>query len=433
MRASAVLIQGKILMRSKNKMKKYFKLSLLGLIIFSTLSLASSQGEESLFKPEMVNSPLVRKMFSFIEKNREKIIEEWIYLTEIPAPSGHEEKRAEYLKKQFEATGLDEVVIDTSGNVIGIWKGTGQGKKIIMSAHMDTVFQGVWEIKVKREGNLLKAPGIGDDTASLANLLWSIRALKQVGFKPDNTYYFIGSVEEETGFVGIEAFLDSAAEKFDLLIALDGDLGKVHYGALGFGGGRITFRGPGAHTMQSRGVPNPNLAVARAIERICGIQLPSKPPEKWTIINVGMIGGGKVRNAVSEESYFTVDLRSTNQEELEKAQTKIRKICQNVATEVGVELEMNLNERSKAYQIPGAEDSFLVRTVFDILKFLEVKEIEVDPLGSTEANVGIEKGILSVNLGRTYGRYKHALSEEAEIDGLFLAMKQILLLIYCLK
>ena len=414
-------------------MKKYFKLGLLGLIIFSTLSSASPQGEESLFKPEMVNSPLVQKMFSFIEKNREKIIEEWIYLTEIPAPSGHEEKRAEYLKKQFEATGLDEVVIDTSGNVIGIWKGTGQGKKIIMSAHMDTVFQGVWEIKVKREGNLLKAPGIGDDTANLANLLWSIRALKQVGFKPDNTYYFIGSVGEEIGFVGIEAFLDSAEEKFDLVIALDGDLGKVHYGALGFGGGRITFRGPGAHTMQSRGVPNPNLAVAKAIERICGIQLPSEPLEKWTIINVGMIGGGKVRNAVSEESYFTVDLRSTNQEELEKAQTKIRKICQDVAAEVGVELEMNLNERSKAYQIPGAKDSFLVRTVFDILKFLEVKEIEVDPLGSTEANVGIEKGILSVNLGRTYGRYKHALSEEAEIDGLFLAMKQILLLIYCLK
>ncbi len=414
-------------------MKKYFKLSLLSLIIFSTLSSASPQGEESLFKPEMVNSPLVQNMFSFIEKNREKIIEEWIYLTEIPAPSGHEEKRAEYLKKQFEATGLDEVVIDTSGNVIGIWKGTGQGKKIIMSAHMDTVFQGVWEIKVKREGNLLKAPGIGDDTANLVNLLWSIRALKQVGFKPDNTYYFIGSVEEETGFVGIEAFLNSAEEKFDLVIALDGDLGKVHYGALGFGGGRITFRGPGAHTMQSRGVPNPNLAVAKAIERICGIQLPAEPLEKWTIINVGMIGGGKVRNAVSEESYFTVDLRSANQEELEKAQTEIRKICQDVAAEVGVELEMNLNERSKAYQIPGAKDSFLVRTVFDILKFLEVKDIEVDPLGSTEANVGIEKGILSVNLGRTYGRYKHTLNEEAEIDGLFLAMKQILLLIYCLK
>jgi len=58
-----------------------------------------------------------------------------------------------------------------------------------------------------------------------------------------------------------------------------------------------------------------------------------------------------------------------------------------------------------------------------------VKNVKADPLGSTEANVGIEKGILSVNLGRTYGRNKHSLSEEADIDGLFLAMRQILLLV----
>ena len=92
---------------------------------------------------------------------------------------------------------------------------------------------------------------------------------------------------------------------------------------------------------------------------------------------------------------------------------------------------MNLNKNSRAYQIPGAGESFLVKTVVDVLEFLKVRDIEVDPLGSTEANVGIEKGILSVNLGRTYGRYKHSLREEAEIDGLFLAMKQILLLVCC--
>ena len=244
-------------------MKKYLKLGFIFLclcVLFSNFGLWS---EESLFTPEIANSPLVQKLFSFLEKNREKIIKEWISLTEIPAPSGHEEKRAEYMKGQFEAAGLDEVFVDRSGNVIGIWRGSRKGRKIIMPAHMDTVFQGVWEIKVKRERNLLKAPGIGDDTASLINLLWSIRALKQAGFKPKDTYYFMGTVGEEVGFLGMQAFLEEAKEKFDLVIALDGDLGKVHYGALGFGGGRITFRGPGAHTMQSRGVPNPNLAVSR--------------------------------------------------------------------------------------------------------------------------------------------------------------------------
>ncbi len=414
-------------------MKKHIQRGFGFLIAFGVLALLNLWGGESLFKPKIAESAFVQKMFSYVEKDREEIIKEWIYLTEIPAPSGHEEKRAAYLKKQLDSLGLDEVFVDSSGNVIGIWRGSEKGKSIILSAHMDTVFQEVCEIKVKREGSVLKAPGIGDDTANLINLLWTLRALKKAGFEPFNNYYFMATVGEEIGLVGMEAFLDSTSEKFDLLVALDGDLGKVHYGALGFGGGKVIFRGPGAHTMQSRGVPNPNLAVSKAIEQIYRIKLLSEPIEKWTILNVGMMKGGRVRNAVSQESSFTIDLRSADQVELERVQKEIKRICEDVASEVGVKLEMSLNEESRAHQIPGAKDSFLVKTVVDILQYLKVKDVEVDPLGSTEANAGIERGILSLNLGRTYGRYKHSLREEAEIDGLFLALKQILLFVATLK
>jgi len=389
--------------------------------------------EESLFTRSVAGSGFVQELFAFVEQNEEAIIAEWSRLTEIPAPSGYEKKRAQYMKSKFDSLGLDKTYIDQAGNVIGIWKGTDGGKNIVLSAHMDTVFQSVNEIHVKREGNVLKAPGIGDDTASLINLLWSLRAFKEAGFKPKNTYYFLATVEEETGFDGMRAFMDSVEQDFTYVLALDGDLGKVSYGALGFGGGLVTFRGPGAHTMQSRGVPNPNLAVAWAIDRICQLDLPVLPIEKWTILNVGMIMGGKVRNAVSQESSFTIDLRSGDQEEIVKVQKKIREICEEISYETGVKWEIQLDDRSKAFQIPKARDSALVLTVVDILEYLEVKDIEVDPLGSTEANMGIERGILSVNLGRTYGRYKHSLREEADIDGLFLAMKQIMLLVCCLE
>ena len=408
---------------------------LLSVLVLALLCVGSvlSYGDKSLFTPETAKSPLAQSVFAFLESNRDQVIDEWIRLTEIPSPSGHETKRAAYMQGQFRDAGLEGVHIDAFGNVIGLWKGEPLGKNILVTAHMDTVFQDVWEIKVKREANVLKAPGIGDDTASLINLLWSVRALKHAGFQPKNTYCFLATTGEEVGFVGMDNFLKATEEIFDLVIALDGDLGKVHYGALGFGGGRITFRGPGAHTMQSRGVPNPNLAVARAINRLYNIHLLAEPLEKWTILNIGLIGGGKVQNAVSQESFFSVDLRSANQEELERVQGEIKRICRDIATESGVEVEIDLNDDSKAYQIPGARESFLVKTVLDILVYLNVADVEVDPLGSTEANVGIEKGILSVNLGRTYGRYKHSLREEADIDGLFLAMKQILLLLICLE
>jgi len=323
-------------------MKKHLLviLAVITTFLIQALNLNSLYGEESLFSPRLVSFPFVQKMFSFVEKNKAKIIEEWIYLTEIPAPSGHEERRAEYLAKEFKSAGLDKVYIDPFGNVIGIWKGKARDKNIILSAHMDTVFQGVWKIKVKREDNLLKAPGIGDDTANLINMLWSLRALKQAGFEPTHTYYFMGTVGEEVGLVGMKNFLEQTTENFDILLALDGDLGKVHYGALGFAGGKVFFRGPGAHTMQSRGVPDPNLAVAKTIERIYALELPSKPLDKWTILNVGQMGGGRVRNAVSQESFFTLDLRSADQGELERTQAEVKRICTEVASEVGVEFEM---------------------------------------------------------------------------------------------
>lgn len=209
--------------------------------LLAGMSVIPLLGEESLFGPRIAESGFVREIFAFCEKNEEAIIDEWIKLTEIPAPSGHEEKRAQYMLARFEALGLDETCIDEAGNVVAIWKGTGDGKKVILSAHMDTVFQGVWDIQVEREGNVLKAPGIGDDTASLINLLWSLQALKAVGFRPKNTYYFLATVGEETGFDGMRSFMESSPQDFNHVIALDGDLGKVHYGALGFGGGTVIF------------------------------------------------------------------------------------------------------------------------------------------------------------------------------------------------
>jgi len=392
-----------------------------------------SPADQSLFSLRVAESKLVKGAFAFIEKNRDAAIAEWIALTEIPAPSGKEENRAAVLRDKFAAAGLDKVGIDAAGNVVGVWPGSGRGKRIAFSAHMDTVFQGVTSIKVVREGGRLKAPGIGDDTASLINLLVTVRALKAAGFRPENTYYFLATVGEETGFKGMREFLKSPPEPIDMVLALDDDLGKVHFGALGFGGGRIVFRGPGAHTMQSKGVANPNLAVAKAVQRICEISVPDSPPERWTVINVGMIGGGKVRNAVSQESFLAVDLRSANQEELLKARAAIRDACESIARETGTTVSFELNEAEKASQLPGAADSSLVKTLVDILRYLSVPAIEVDPCGSTEANAGIERGIPSVNIGRTYGIQKHSLEEEADIEGLFTAQKQLVLLLASLR
>jgi len=386
--------------------------------------------QQSLFVPEIASSPIARDVFSFIEENRDNIIEEWIRLTEIPAPSGHEEQRAQYFVEQFESAGLEDVSIDEVGNVIGIWRGSGRGEKIVFAPHMDTVFQDLWDIRVIREGNILKAPGIGDNTASCINLLWILRALKHAGFSPVNDYYFLVTVGEEMGKTGMKHYFNNTTEQFDNVIALDGGLGSITYGAFGFGGREVTFKGPGAHTLSSKGVPNPNLAMAKAIQQIYQIPIPTEPREKWTVINVGLVRGGRSRNAVSQETTFYVDLRSHDQEELDNAGRQIDDICYRAAEEEGLEVEITRRD-DKAAQIPGARSSMLVRTAEDVLEFLGV-EPRLDAWGVTDANIGIRLGIPSISLGRTRSRGGHTLQEEAEIDGLFVGMKQVALMFLAL-
>ncbi len=392
---------------------------------------ATLTGQESLFKPEIALSQLAQDVFSFIEEHQDDIIEEWIKLTEIPAPSGHEQQRAQYFVEQFEAAGLEEIAVDEVGNVVGIWRGTGQGEKIVFAPHMDTVFQDLWEIRVTREGNILKAPGIGDNTASCINLLWTLRALKHAGFVPVNDYYFLVTVGEEMGKTGMKFFFNNTREQFDKVIALDGGLGGITYGAFGFGGREVTLRGPGAHTLSSKGVPNPNLAMAKAVRQIYQISIPTEPREKWTVLNIGLVRGGRSRNAVSQETTFYVDLRSHDQDELDEAGRQIDEICYQAAEEEGVEVEITRRD-DKAAQIPGARNSTLVRTAEDVLEFLGV-EPRLDPWGVTDANIGIRLGIPSISLGRTRSRGGHTLQEEAEIDGLFVGMKQVALMFLSLN
>ena len=405
--------------------------TLKSVIAFSAVFSVTAAAQESLFTPELASTTLTRDVFAYFEANRDNIIDEWIQLTEIPAPSGHEERRASYLVEQFEAAGLEDVTVDEVGNVVGIWRGRGQGEKIVFAPHMDTVFQDLWDIHVTREGNVLKAPGIGDNTASCINLLWTLRALKHAGFEPVNDYYFLVTVGEELGKVGMKFYFANTMEQFDKVIALDGGLGGMTYGAFGFGGREVTFSGPGAHTLSSKGIPNPNLAMARAVEQIYQISVSTEPREKWTVLNVGLVRGGRSRNAVSQETTFYVDLRSHDQDELDNAGRQIDEICYRVADEESVAVEITRRD-DKAAQIPGHRNSTLVRTAEDVLRFLGV-EPRLNPWGVTDANIAIRRGIPAISLGRTYGRGGHTLEEEAEIDGLFVGMKQVALMFLSLN
>ena len=195
--------------------------------------LGAGQQGGSLFDRESLSHTTIQSAFRYIESNREAIVQEWIKLTEIPAPSTMEDRRAAYIREQLEAIGVDQIAIDEKGNMIATLKGSGGGPTVALAAHMDTVFNEDTPIKVRREEERLYAPGVGDDTSGCIGLLWAVRALKDAGIQTKGDFLAVFTVEEELGLFGARKFLEDWEDRLDMFVAVDGGLGTMSYGALG--------------------------------------------------------------------------------------------------------------------------------------------------------------------------------------------------------
>src|SRR5947207_7095510 len=90
---------------------------------------------------EIQNNSEVKAANEFIDRNRAGILREWIQITEINAPSGHEQERAKYLERLLRQSKLQNIHYDSAGNLIAVRKGTGGGRTVVFDAHFDTVFK----------------------------------------------------------------------------------------------------------------------------------------------------------------------------------------------------------------------------------------------------------------------------------------------------
>src|SRR5262245_16523429 len=135
------------------------------LILFLSLAAFPAFSQTNWFSEARLKQPDIRKAFDSL--NETTIVDEWIRLTEIPSPSGQEKARAEYVRGELQKLGLSEIKVDAMMNVSAVRKGTGGGPTVAFAAHMDTVFPADTNVKVRRDGDTLHAPGIGDDTPNV--------------------------------------------------------------------------------------------------------------------------------------------------------------------------------------------------------------------------------------------------------------------------
>jgi acetylornithine deacetylase/succinyl-diaminopimelate desuccinylase-like protein len=403
---------------------------LLAVVLTSAVPVRAQQTYPTNFSRQIAEAGSVRKALDWIESNFEAQVEEWIRLTEIPSKSGSEAARAAYLVEQIRRQGLD-VEIDEAGNVVARWPGTGGGPTVVFGAHMDTVHPLDTDVTVTRDGDILRAPGIFDNSASVANMMAVIRALRATDVRTRGDLIFVATVEEELGFNGMDAWLDANDGVADVVVALDGGLGGVSYGALWFAQRRYIFSGEGSHTLSSRGKPHPARALSAAIASIYEIPLPDGGP--FAVYNVGMLGGGLVTNAIPQETWFTVDLRSVEPALIDQLDAELDRRVALAAERHGVEWRRDPPSSPSAVvaarpMLPEVERRShpLVQTMIDIYAHLGIDAPARDT-GSTDAVAAVRKGIPAIAIGRSRGGDQHTLSEWAHVPSALTATQAVLL------
>lgn len=376
----------------------------------------------------------VSRALEYLKEIEPETIEEQIRITEIPAPTFKETKRGDYFLKRFAELGLQNVRVDKVGNVIGERRGTSDKKTLVLAAHLDTVFDEDTDLKAKREGNLIKAPGISDDGRGLTLLLAIARALNEAKIETEGTIIFVANVAEE-GLGDLKGmrhlFGEELKNRITHFISIDGaGLGMTH-AAVGSRRYRTTFRGAGGHSYSAFGMPNPIHALGRLIEKVSRFQAPEKPK---TTFNVGRISGGTSVNSISQTATLEVDMRSEDPQELAKLDAAYKQAVEQSLKEENERWQHKEKLTAENLQVgdrPAGTQNLTAPIVQIALAADRLFNIKSAPrASSTDSNVPISLGIPAITIeGGGAARGVHSLEETWDSTDSYIGSQRALLIV----
>ena len=381
----------------------------------------------------------VHQAFQWLHLQEKRILEWQTELVGVPAPPFGERPRAEWLCERFRDLQLTHPHIDDLGNAIATLRGSASAApRVLLSAHIDTVFPAGTKIHPSVEGSRLTAPGACDNGAGVVAMLAIAAAMQQSQLTPTSDIVLIGNVGEEGegDLRGMRHIYRGGGDGIAAHLVLDGaghEAAVTHaLGSLRF---LVTITGPGGHSWTDAGRPNPIVILSRAIDRFSSVALPDFPR---TTINVGTIEGGTSVNAIPERAAARFDLRSTEPEQLIRLEVELHRAVEDAVLAAGS------TNRTEAKNLRFTIDKIGDRPagqlpahapLLDLLRatdrHLAIRtELRV---ASTDANIPLSLGVPAISIGAGgEGGGIHTQGEWYDARGRELGLRRLLLLLLAL-
>lgn len=367
------------------------------------------------------------EILKYAEDNTEAALNLLLELAPIPAPSHHEELRAEFCKKWLESIGAEGVYIDEALNVVFPYGDISGDIKVFM-AHSDVVFPDTEPLPLKREDGKIYCPGIGDDTAHAVTLMMAAKYIVENKPECDNCgiLIVINSCEEGLGNLkGCRHIMEKFGDRVTEFVTFDSHPKFIANGAVGSHRYKIEVKTAGGHSFGNFGRTNSIAVLAQLINKLYSVTLPENGR---TTYNVGTISGGTSVNTIAQNAEMLYEYRSNKAENLEYMQNQLAEIVDSFK-ELDAEITVTkVGDRPCGSSVDEARHKELTDKAVKVIE----KIYEITPRigsGSTDCNVPLSMGIPSVCVGcvkssGAHTRREYMLEESLE-PGIAVALSMI--------
>ena len=373
----------------------------------------------------------VKQALAFIKADEASTLAEQKTIAGIAAPPFKEKTRAEDYLRRIKALGFADATIDREGNVIARRPGRGNGPKLVVSAHLDTVFPDKTDLTIREKDGRLYGPGIGDDTRGLVEILGLLRALESAKISTVGDLWFVGTVGEE-GLGDLRGVRALFAEHRDIdgFLSIDSSRPQnITYIAVGSKRYRVRFSGPGGHSYGAFGLPSAIHAMGRAIAKIADLRTPEQPKTTFT---VGTVTGGTSVNSIAGDAAFELDMRGVDMAPLLAFEAQVMKAVQDALAEENA--RWNSNKLTVSIEPVGARpagsqpaDAPIIQAEMLAIQAIGLKPYLTIP-ASTDANLPISLGIPAITIGRGgISGASHSLDEWYDPKDAYLGVQKTLL------
>lgn len=357
-----------------------------------------------------------------VKELKEMLLANVVMLGEIPAPTFGEQRRVDFLKDRFNEAGLLNCSIDEMQNIYGVIPGENDKRNIVMSAHLDSVFEEEDEHSVTVLPDKIIGPTVADNSLGLAVIATLPVILQRLEIRLKANVILMSDARSlgRGDLQGMRHFLANTNLPITAGLVVEGcQLGRLSYASIGMLRGEITCTVPDEYDWTRFGVTGAVINLNEIITQIVEIPLPRRPA---TVVVLGSIEGGTSYGVIAKRAMLRLEIRSESAEMVDQLRNKIEEIATEVASRTNTHVLVDFFARRTQSGITITHP--LCQQAQKIMQTLNIQP-QIVP-STSELSVFIDRKIPALTLGITKGEQLRELKEAIQIEPIFTGITQLI-------